>query len=101
MAERLIDVSQGVLSKAIARKGSVHKTTQEKFIRTFHVKQSWWETQKGDMFEENITPVEKSVPMDFREELEELRVLNAHYKTQLRDLRKKLEECQASKTKGA
>lgn len=56
-AERLIGVSQGTLSKALDRKGSVHDSTQEKFTKYFHVKPEWWETGKGEIFEEKHTSV--------------------------------------------
>lgn len=56
-AEREMKVSQGTLAKAFQRGGSVHESTVSKFIGTFHVKQSWWDTQKGEMFEEKLTSV--------------------------------------------
>lgn len=48
-------------------KGKLHKDNLEKFLRTFHVERSWWDTGEGDMFEKSSTsnsePL-KTMPLD-------------------------------------
>lgn len=58
-AERAMGVSQGTLAKAFQRGGGIHESTAEKFIVTFHVARLWWDTGKGEMFEQNPTSVTK------------------------------------------
>lgn len=49
-ANRMCGFGQGMLDKIVKRDGKFHKLSYEKFIRTFHVNPSWWETLNGEMF---------------------------------------------------
>lgn len=62
-AERLCAIKGTVLSKAVLRNGTLGDGNKEKFLRTFHVKQSWFDTGIGDAYlpkdAENHTSVPK------------------------------------------
>lgn len=76
-AESLAKLGGGTIAKLKQRKGgngSLHQDNLEKFLRTFHVARSWWDTGEGDIFEREYQkssnePV-KVVPLDLWNRLE-------------------------------
>lgn len=58
-AAGMIGVSPSTLSKALKRGKGVHETTIAKFIGHFRVRPEWWDTEKGEMFEQKLTTVRK------------------------------------------
>lgn len=71
-AERLCQIGQSILSKAVKRTG-MGKENFEKFHGYFHVEPKWLKTGKGDQYKKNVTPVpeiEKKQPVS-----EEVRLL--------------------------
>jgi hypothetical protein len=48
-AERLMNVSTGTLSKTVERDSGWHQSSEDKFLRTFNVNKTWWNTGKGNI----------------------------------------------------
>lgn len=63
-AERLAGIKGTVLSKVVQRKGDLHDSNKEKFLRTFHVNPAWFDTGKGPEYllkdDENLTSARNS-----------------------------------------
>lgn len=63
-AERICGIKGTVLSKTIQRKGTLSDANKEKFLRTFHVKPTWFDTGKGPEYitkdGQKLTPVGNS-----------------------------------------
>ena len=75
-AEGLAGIGATTISKMKQRKngeGSLHEDNLQKFLRTFHVKRAWWDTNEGEMFEQeaasNSEPI-KTMPLDVWHRLE-------------------------------
>lgn len=52
-AEAMAGLGVSTISKLKQRKGGhggLHEDNLRKFLRTFHVKTEWWETEEGEMF---------------------------------------------------
>lgn len=54
------------LKKRNEGKGKLHPDNLEKFLGTFHVARSWWESGEGEMFDEHTSSGEriKTIPLD-------------------------------------
>lgn len=93
-AEQDIGVSPGTLSKAFKRvDGDVHGSTQEKFIVKFHVKREWWETEKGEMFDEKPTSMPKGEDISMDRYVNDLRDLVDALKDKIKVLERDLADC--------
>jgi hypothetical protein len=59
-AERKAGLTGGLLSKAVSRNGGLSGENKSKFLRHFQVRNEWFMTGKGEIYDKKLTPVGES-----------------------------------------